>query len=377
MNFVKWLPFALLLGCGRTPAPEVKEAAPARVRIASVETTILTNEFEAAGTVTARTTAAVSARLAGHIRELRAREGDSVAAGQVIAIVDGREISTALAQAEAARAEAAAAIPEADAAVQAARAQLDLANVSFGRMETLKQSRSITDQEFDVTQAQARAAQAQLDMAQARRRQAGERVRQATAAVDRAQLQKGDTSVTAPFAGIVTEQRTDAGAFVSPGQAILMLERAGEWRLDVATDESLLGRFRRGTVVRVTLDAIGEEWSLPVTGILPVVDSAARTATVRIALPGKAGIRSGLSGKIRFAAGERNAVVVSARAVARHGQLQRVFTADGGRARWQLVTLGTFRDGRYEVVSGLAAGDRVVLDPPPDLIDGARIEVTP
>ena len=201
MSFAKYLPL-VLFATACSPKPEQagneKEAPPIRVTTAAVETRRLPSERILSGTVTARTTGAVSARLPGHIREIRVREGDKVQTGQIIAIIDARDADAAIKQAEAARNEARAVLPEADASIASAASQTDLAKVTFRRMRDLRNSKSITEQEFDEAQARLRLAESQVLMAQARQLQTRERIRQADEALSRAQLQQ--TYATAGFA---------------------------------------------------------------------------------------------------------------------------------------------------------------------------------
>lgn len=362
-----------LTGCAaKKEVPRTEEPRSVRVRTVSAESSTVQDEREVVGTVTAKTTAAVSSRIAGHIKELRVREGDAVTAGQTIALIDAREVETAIREAEAGRTEAQAALPESDAGLRGAQAQLDLARATLDRMTKLRESKSITDQEFDETRARFRQAQSQVEIAQARGRQIRERIQQASAAVDRARLQQNYTTVAAPFAGIVIEKRAEAGVFAGPGQPIVVIERAGEWRLDAAVDETLLKQLRVGAAVTVTLD---DSMHLRVSEILPSVDARTRTATVRVALPARAGIRSGLSGKLRFATGERKAIVVPPGAVVTNGQMQQVFVVSGGRLRAQLVTAGETRDGKTEIVSGLQGGEQIAAPVSAGLTDGARVEV--
>lgn len=378
MNFNKMAAIALLAlaGCtAKKEAPRTEESRPVRVQTAGAELSTVQDEREVVGTVTAKTTAAVSSRIAGHIKELRVREGDAVSAGQTIATIDAREVETAIREAEAGRTEAQAALPESDAALRGAQAQLDLARTTLDRMTKLKESKSITDQEFDETRARFRQAQSQVEIAQARGRQIRERILQASAAVDRVRLQQNYTTVTAPFAGIVIEKRAEAGVFAGPGQPIVVIERAGEWRLDAAVDETLLKQLRAGAVVTVWIDAIDEPMNLRVSEILPSVDARTRTATVRVVLPGRTGIRSGLSGRMRVASGERRAITVPSSAVIANGQMQQVFVVSEGRLRAQLVTAGEARDGKTEIVSGLQGGERVAAPASATLTDGARVEV--
>jgi RND family efflux transporter MFP subunit len=376
MSFAKYLPALLLIAaCGPKPeaAREKEKEAPAiRVSTAAVETRRLPSERILSGTVTARTTGAVSARLPGHIREIRVREGDSVQAGQVIAIIDARDADSAIKQAEAGRDEARAALPEADAAIASATAQTELARVTFRRMQELKASKSITEQEFDEAQARLRLAESQIKMAEARKFQTRERIRQADEVVSRARLQETYATVTAPFAGIVLERKAEPGTFASPGMPVVILERAGDYRLEVPVEESLLKGLKPGQRVTVELDSTRE---LPISEILPSLNAQTRTATVRINLP-IPGLRTGMSRRIHLPGEERDAITVPATAIRSNGQLQTVFIANANRARAVMVTVGDARDGRVEILSGLDAKDLLILTPPATLNDGAPIEVS-
>ena len=376
MSFAKYIPLAALAflsACGHRPETPAKDAPAIRVTTAQAELRRLPSEREISGTVTARTTVAISARLPGHIREIRVREGDLVAAGQVIAIVDARDAEAAVKLAEAGRDEARAGLPETQAAIASAGSQMELARATFRRMDELYKSKSITAQEFDEARARLRMAESQVQMAQARQHQTRERIRQADESVGRAQLQQTYATVTATFAGVVIERKAEPGTFASPGMPVVIVEKAGDHRLEVPIEESLLPTLKLGQRVIVELDTTME---LPIAEILPSLNPQSRTATIRIHLPARAGIRTGMSGRIRLRGAERDAVTVPEAAVRANGQLQTVFVAANGRARSTLVSLGDRRDGRVEILSGLDAKDQIIVNPPAALTDGAPIQVT-
>lgn len=376
MSFAKFIPLPLALvlaGCAhKAPETPEKPLQAVKVSTAVAQASRLPGERIIAGSVTARTSMAVSARLPGHIRELRVREGDTVQPGQTIAVIDSRETETAIRQAEAARNEARAGLPEVEAAIAAAGSQAELARTTFRRMQELHNNKSITGQEFDEAQARLRLAESQVKMAEARRMQARERIQQAEEGLRRAMLQQTYATVTALFAGLVIERRAEPGTFAGPGTPIVMLEKSGDYRLEVPVEESLLKGLRTGHRVTVELDAPAE---LVISEILPSLNAQSRTATVRINLPYKPGLRSGMSGRIRLPGEERDAVTIPVAAVRANGQLQTVFTVQNNRARAALVTLGDTRDGRVEVLTGIAANDRVIVSPPAALVDGAPVEV--
>ena len=187
------------------------------------------------------------------------------------------------------------------------------------------------------------------------------------------------TRVVAPFAGVIVEKRADAGSMAVPGVPLFVLEDPRSNRIEVSVPETYLPLLKKGTPIQGILDADpGKPFSVVVTEIVPEIDPASRTFTVKADLPaGRA--RSGQSGKVRFSAGTGTVPVLSVpkRAITRAGGSDGVFTV-GARdnvARLSMITLGAEFGDRVEVLSGLSDGDRVALSPIGKLSDGARVEV--
>lgn len=371
-------PAALLLsGCG-SHAPEKKaapQAAPIGVSLQQVQPAMVAVVYEATGTVRARTTSVLSARIMGYIRSINAQAGDTVRAGQTIAVIDAKEIDDAVAQAKAAVTEAQAAVPEVENAIAAAKAQLDLAESTMKRMKSLYDQKSITSQEFDEVQARQRMASANHKMVQAKREQLSARIAQAESGLAQASVNKVYTEVKAPFAGIVTERKAEPGMLASPGMPILVIEQAGAYRLEAAIEESRIASVKPGSKVKVRLDSLDRDIEARVSEIVPALDPVSRTFTARIDLPASPLIRSGLFARALFPAGEKQALAVPASAIRQQGQVQSVFVADNSVARTRLVKTGAKLETGVEILSGLMAGDRVVTNPPATLTDGSKIEV--
>ena len=371
-------PAALLLsGCGsHTPEKKTAEQGPAiQVSLHEVRSGKVAGVYEATGTVRARSTSVLSARIMGYIRDIRAQAGDTVRAGQTVAVIDAKEIDDAVAQAKAGVAEARAAVPEVDNAIAAAQAQLDLANSTMKRMKSLYDQKSITSQEFDEVQARSRMAAANHQMALAKRTQLTAKIAQAESGLAQVAVNKTYTEVKAPFTGIVVERKAEPGMLASPGMPILVIEQAGAYRLEAAIEESRIASVKAGSNVTVRLDSLDRDIEARVSEIVPTMDPVSRTFTARIDLPSSPLIRSGLFARALFPAGEKDALTVPASAVRDQGQVQSVFVADSGIARVRLIKSGSRVDGGVEVLSGLSPGDRVVANPPPSLTDGSRIEV--
>ncbi len=369
-----------LVGCGsKTPteASADAKAVPVSVQAVTLATEQWPSTYEAVGTVKARTAAVLSSKVMGYVREVRVRAGDRVREGQVLVVLDSRDLDAGYRQAEAGREEARSAIGEADNAVAAAKANLDLAKVTCGRMKELFDKQSISNQEFDESSAKLKLAQANYEMALARRSQLDSKIAQADQAVRSAEIMRGYTQIAAPFSGVVTDKPVEPGNLASPGMPLATIEREGAYRLEAAVEESKLGAVRMGQPVRVTLDAVAEPIEGRVSEIVPAVDPGAHSFIAKIDLPARPELRSGLYGRAVFSFGSRPALAIPAAAVAERGQLLSVFVADGGQAKARFVTLGARQQDRIEVLSGLNPGEKVIFPVPAALADGAAVEVRP
>ena len=162
-----------------------------------------------------------------------------------------------------------------------------------------------------------------------------------------------------------------------PGTPLLTIEREGAYRLEASVEESRMAAIRVGQPVSVTLDGIDRTLDARVSEIVPAVDAASRSYTVKIDLPKVPALRSGAFGRASFSMGSRVALSIPAAAVTERGQLQSVLVAENGVARTRLITAGSKNKDRIEVLSGLTAGDKVIFPVPQGLADGAAVEVRP
>lgn len=369
------LPF--LSGCGSEPSLKAVATPVTRMRVetVAVSETDWPSTYEATGTVRARTTATVSSKLMGYAHEVRAQIGDRVRDGQPLVVLDARDLETSVARAEAGREELKSAVLEAERAIALSKSQLDLAQVTYHRMQDLLNKRSIANQEYDEASARLKAAQAALDMACARRTQLDAKMAQVEQEVRAAGIQHGYSEIKAPFSGTIITKSVDPGTLAVPGAPLFTIERIGAYRLEVSVEESRLSLTRVGKTVSVTIDGIGRTFSARVAEVVPSVDPAARTGTVKIDLPSLPDLRSGLFGKALFDTGGRKVLTVPSAGVMERGQLQSVYVAENGIAHTRLVTTGTRGKDQVEVLSGLNQGDRVIVLIPMGLADGAPIEV--
>ena len=372
--FVIWL-----AGCGEASKEKPAAASVSAVAVYAVTAATETwpSIYEATGTVRARASAVISAKLTGYVREVKVQAGDRVREGQLLVTLDTRDLDVSSRRAEAAREGVRTSVPEADSAVAAAKANLDLAQVTFGRMQELFQKKSISNQEFDEASARLKAAQAAYDMARARRVQLNSKLAEVDQEVRATEVTRSYADVLAPFAGVVTARSVEPGSLALPGTPLLTIEREGAYRLEASVDEAHLAAIRVGQPVSITLDSVDRTLEARVSEIVPAVDAASRTYTVKIDLPALPSLRSGVFGRAAFQLGSRPLLAIPAGAVSERGQLQSVVVVDNGIARTRLITAGQKVKDRVEVLSGLSAGEKVIFPVPLGLADGARVEVRP
>jgi multidrug efflux pump subunit AcrA (membrane-fusion protein) len=371
----------------RTAPAEPADAIP--VTVATVAMADVGDTFEAGGVVQARTTATLMARILAPVREVRAGPGDRVRVGQVLIVLDGRDLA---AQARRARAEGVSADQDVIAAGserQAAEATLALARSTHARIAGLHAKRSATSQELDDATAALRAAEARAAGAPGGgwgggAGGAGGAAGGAHAAVSgvegaRAASEAADTTETfsriaAPFGGVVTEKMVEPGNMAAPGTPLMRIEDTRSFRLDVRVDESRIAQITRGATVSVSLDAgpngAPRVTSGKVTEVGRAVDADARAFLVKIALPADAGLRSGMFGRAHFASRPRRALTVPAGTLVHRGQVTSVLVVENDIARVRLVSVSG-----NEVLAGLSDGDVVIVAPPPTLTDGRRVKV--
>jgi RND family efflux transporter MFP subunit len=371
---------ALLTGaCGRqqeAPPRPAASATPIQVRVAAASDTDLRETYDATGTVRARAAATISSKLMAYVQQVSVSLGDRVRAGQALITLDARDLDTAVRRAEAARGELQSAFAEADQGIAGARAHLDMAQATFRRIDELAAKKSVSTQELDEATARLQGARAAHDAAKAKRAQLDGRLAQVEQEVQAASIAREYARIVAPFDGIVTAKSVEPGVLATPGAPLLTIEREAGYRLEVAVEESRLPAIRVGQRASVKLD-VASEIAARVAEIVPSVDPASRTYTVKLDLPPTPNLRSGLFGRALFPVAPRKALTIPSGALIERGQLQEVFVAEDGHARLRLITAGGRTGATVEVLSGLHGGDKVIVNPPAGLADGGPVELRP
>jgi RND family efflux transporter MFP subunit len=333
--------------------------------------------LNASGYVTARRQATVSSKFTGKVVEVLIEEGMQVEAGQVLARLDDSNIRASYELAEAQRVSARRGLSETETILNEARLNLE-------RTRRLVAKNLASEQELDRSKALAETLAAQLERKQAD-------VEVAARQVDIYRLQLEDSVIRAPFAGVVVAKNAQPGEMISPISAGGGFTRTGigtlvdmsSLEIEIDVNESYINRVSPGQKVLATLDAY-PDWKLPchVIAIIPTADRQRATVEVRVGfdeldpriLPDM-GVKvafqeSGGSEANPLAAAD---VLVPADALREIAGREYIFVVSGNTAERRAVSGGEQRGNDRVVTAGLAAGERVVIDAPAELSDGAEI----
>lgn len=325
---------ALLLGaaaCGsEEPGRIVQDGTPVEVSVSV--------PVEAAGVrtyaaeVTADRSADVATRMSGTVRTVHVALGARVAAGDPLVSLDAVDVG---------------------ARVEAARAAVRLAETTHGRIERLAADGAASRQELDRTEAALAAARAALAEAQA---------------------QDAYAVVRAPFAGVVTAKRVEAGDLASPGVPLVTVVDPATLEITADLPAHLAGRLREGGQVEVEVAGIEGVRTARVTRVVPAVSGAARSFRVEaVPADGLAGTYPGAYARLGVPAEGAPARWIPADAVVERGQLTGIFVVEGDVLRLRWVRLGARRAGAVELLSGPGGDVRLVRRPGPALIDGTPV----
>jgi len=342
-----WL--AVAAGCGGETATAPVSAPP--VMVGEVEAHRIADRIEATGQLVAPSQAAVAAQVGGQITRVARDEGEGVAADELVIEIDPerRQLEAASARAMLAQAEA-----------QAAEAEREL-----GRMEKLHAEGVAADAKLDQVRTALRAARSSRDSLQAQLGMAERSVR--------------DSSVTAPFAGLVARRYVSEGEFVAPGQKLFDLVALDPIEVEFHVPERDSSRVADGAQVGVRVAPFPDEvFEAKVTVVSPIIDPSTRTLRVKAELANSDGrLRPGLFARADLGIAVReNVAMIPEEAVLQRADGAVAFRLVGdGRVERRAIELGVIREGRIEVRSGLAVGDRVVVRGQSDLMDGSAVSV--
>jgi len=370
----------------RRSAPEVEVARATSLMPAQGATAARMPVLAASGYVVARRSSEVGVKAGGRIEALSIEEGSRVRAGQIIARLEHADLNAQLKAAQASVLEAETSLAEAVA-------------VRDENVRQLERERALAKEGITT--------QAALTAAEAAAAVAGARVNTAEAAIVSARARVGvseealeNTNVRAPFDGVVIKKRAELGETVSPfgvagqatreGGAIATIADLRELEVQTEVSESNVAKLARGMPATVTVQAYREkQFRGRVRDIFPSADRAKAIVEVRVSILDADGeVKPEMTASVTFEEARPQAaattgvappsapgVLVPKRAIATRGGTTSVWVVTGERASRRAVTTGPERLDQIEVRAGVAPGEAVLLNPPADLPDKARVRV--
>ena len=375
-------PFALLGGLGFAPAhcagPRAAEApravAPPTVTVVAAVERPFVDRLFVSGTLVAREEAQVAAQIDGlTIVEIDAEEGDSVAAGQILARLDHSQIDAQLAQNDAATTRADAAIAQAKSAIEQAQAQVSWAESDYDRAVKLgpqvMAAATIEQRQTAMRTARAQLASAQnaLSVAEADRKSRDGERRELS-------VKLAQTEVKAPVGGLVSRRTARLGAAAEP---LFRIIKDGAIDLDAEAPEQALPRLAVGMSAKLTLPGVADKVAGTVRLIGAEVDKASRTGKVRVALDPSARAHIGGFASAEITLTRSQGVGVPASAVARDAAGARTLVVRDGIVEQRRVTVGVAEGDALEIAGGVNAGETVVARAAAFLRPGDRVTAVP
>ncbi len=325
----------------------------------------------------------LAATLTARVEKVLVREGDSVKAGQRLIALDDDDLRAQQAQAQAAIVTADARLksqfelagPVASQALAQSRANMEYANADFERTKALHAKGFIGDaklQDVERAAASARAAfQQATAQATANTRGGAEaqataaRVKEAQAALQIVNAKLEQTSIVAPADARIIARSVEVGDVAQPGKKLLTLAMTGETRLIAQIDEKNLGLVREGMRATGSADAFPDnKFDAELIYLAPSVDVTRGTveSRLRVAKP-PAFLRDDMTVSVEvMVAQKQNALTIPGVALREAGDRKYVVVARSGAAQEVDVKLGIRSLQRVEIVSGLSAGEQVVID---------------
>jgi multidrug efflux pump subunit AcrA (membrane-fusion protein) len=324
------------------------------------------------GTVQARVNATLSARVTASVVTLGADQGDRVRAGQMLAVLDDRDLAArkavTLAQQETLRRN----IDAAQASLAKADAELRLARSRHRRDGDLVAKGYVSQAAMDASTAALHTAEASVDNARAALAARESEMRSLAHELRIAEAVLSHAHVAAPIGGIVIQRSVEVGNTVVPGSPLFRLADPASLWVTMRVDEAMLARLAEGQKAALTLRS-GESLAGKVARIALQSDAATRELDVDIAFdtpPQRFAIDQ--EAQVSIEAGEESGVVVPPGAIVQQRGAQYVLVVREGQAQLQAVTTGASDAQRVVVRAGLAAGDTVVARPA-GVKPGARV----
>jgi RND family efflux transporter MFP subunit len=348
---------AVAAACGgaQTPEPAAATVAPvvnlSAENVATAAMTALNAGPAVSGQLTPAREATVRAQVGGSVVTLTVDKGQSVRSGQVIATISARDLDDALNSAQA--------------AVKSSETALKVAHSEQARTDSLVKGGALAARDLEQANNMVSAAEAQVA---------------ATKARERSVLQQlDDTTVKAPFAGVISDRPAHQGDVVSPGTPIATIIDPSSMRLDAQVRADEIGEVHAGATVAFRVRGYPDQaFSGRVDRLSPTADPVTRQVTIFVSIPNTGGrLIAGLFAEGRVNTESRQAIVIPASALDETGPAPTVTRISNGKAERVTVEIGARQSETetIEIIKGINAGDVVILGSSKAVTPGTSVNV--
>lgn len=382
---------AAATACSSKTSAEEAHAAnvpePPAIAAVSVESRGIDRFIKVTGSLTADEQAEVSAETGGRVIATPVERGTRVSEGTVLVRVSPAEASAQLQEAEsnAEQIEARLGLEPRDTFdrkvvpdVMNARASLEWAEAEFGRIRSLLDQKVVSQSEFDQRRTQVEAARQQYLVAQNTAEQSYRSLQAARARVSVSRKALSDTTVRAPFSGIVAERLVSVGDYVTRGTRVVTVVRIDPMRVELTVPEQAVSLVHAGQPVRLTVDAYPDDvFDATIRFVSPSLRADQRALTVEAIAPNADGrLKPGLFATASIQQPHSApALLVPVTSVETVSGTSRVYVIKDGKVEERIVTLGERVRDQIELTSGVSAGEIVAAEPNGRLSDGATVRV--
>jgi membrane fusion protein (multidrug efflux system) len=320
------------------PAPAKAAAPPAGIVVEASKVAIqsLPQALTAVGSLRSDETVVLRPEIVGRVTHILFREGERVTKGEVLVKLDDS-------------------VQQAD--LDRARANFTLSQTKHDRAIDLRNKGFVSSQALDEAVNSLKVAKADVELMDAR---------------------LGKATIRAPFSGTIGLRQVSVGDYVKEGQDMVNLESLDPLKVDFRVPELALSQVKDGQMLQITLDALPDKaYDGRVFAINPLIDANGRAIVIRAQVPNKDGrLRPGMFARVRlFTSGSRDTIVVPEEALFPLGEDKYVYKVVEGKAMRQKIEIGARREGKVEVLNGLARDDVVVTAGVIKLREGAAVTI--
>ncbi len=330
------------------------ERARQYVKVVAPQTSGAARSLALPGTLQGYVQAPIASRAAGYVKRWTKDIGDRVAKGELLAEIEAPELDQQLSQAVAAR--------------QQTASTLELARSTLERWEGLRRRDAVSQQDLEEKRSAQAQAQANLAAAEAN--------------VQRLRQLEAFKRITAPFAGVVTRRNVDVGDLIDGGGAarpLFLLAQTDPLRVYVNVPQSYANLVATGQKVVVTQSELrGRRFEGEIVRTAASIDPATRTMQAEVRLPNRNGtLLPGAYVQVALDLPGATTLTIPANVLLFRAEGIRVATVDdGGRVTLRAVRIGRYLGESVEVLDGVEARDRLVLNPSDSLADGDVVVAT-